>query len=78
MKIKLTPGQRYAALRHFTGLSQRDVSKALNRSTNWCAQLELDRFALSVEAAVKLAKIYNVTINQLIGLDPIEITIFTK
>jgi len=78
MQIKLTAGQRYAALRHLTGLSQKAVSKSLNRSISWCAQLELDRFALSVEQAIKLAKLYNVTIGQLIGLEQIEITILAE
>lgn len=78
MKLKLTTGKRYTILRVLASLSQPDVNKALNRSTSWCSQLEGEHFALSIEQAVKLAKLYNVTLGQLIGVESIELTILAE
>jgi len=78
MTSKLTIGKRYRILRLLNSLSQAEVNKATNKSSTWCSQLEREITALTVEQALKLSKLYKVTLDQLVGTEPIEVTILKK
>ena len=78
MTSKLSHGPRYRVLRLLHNLSQRDVNKAVHKSSTWCSQLEREITSLTVEQALKLSKLYHVTLDQLLGVEPIEVTILKK
>jgi transcriptional regulator with XRE-family HTH domain len=78
LQIKTTQGQRYRILREVNCLSQQEVNKHMGRATSWCSQLENNAFDLTVDAALKLAKLYKVTLGQLIGEEQIEFVLMPK
>lgn len=78
LKIKTTQGQRYRILREVNCLSQQEVNEHMGRATSWCSQLEKNSFELTVDAALKLAKLYKVTLGQLIGEEQIEFVLMPK
>jgi hypothetical protein len=78
IQVKTTQGQRYRILREVNCLSQQDVNKHLCRAQSWCSQLEKDCFELTVDAALKVAKLYNVTLGQLIGEEAIDFVLMPK
>ena len=78
LQIKTTQGQRYRILREVNCLSQQEVNEHMGRATSWCSQLEKNAFDLTVDAALKLAKLYNVTLGQLIGEEQIEFVLMPK
>jgi transcriptional regulator with XRE-family HTH domain len=75
MTISLTPGSRYHILRLLHNLSQADLNKVVNKSKSWCSQLERDCFELSVQDAIKLCALYKITLGQLLGTEPISLTL---
>ena len=78
LQIKTTQGQRYRILRELNCLSQQQVNEHLGRATSWCSQLEKNCFELTVDAALKMAKLYKVTLGQLIGEEPIEFVLMPR
>ena len=78
LQIKTTQGQRYRILREVNCLSQEEVNDRMGRATSWCSQLEKNAFDLTVDAALKLAKLYKVTLGQLIGEEQIEFVLMPK
>lgn len=50
----------------------------MGRASSWCSQLEKDCFELTVDAALKMAKMYKVTLDQLIGEEAIEVLLMPK
>jgi transcriptional regulator with XRE-family HTH domain len=78
IQVKTTQGQRYRILREVNCLSQQAVNEHMGRASSWCSQLEKDCFELTVDAALKIAKMYKVTLDQLIGEEAIEVLLMPK
>ena len=78
IQVKTTQGQRYRILREVNCLSQQAVNEHMGRASSWCSQLEKDCFELTVDAALKMAKMYKVTLDQLIGEEAIEVLLMPK
>jgi transcriptional regulator with XRE-family HTH domain len=78
IQVKTTQGQRYRILREVNCLSQQAVNEHMGRASSWCSQLEKDCFELTVDAALKMARIYKVTLGQLIGEEAIEVVLMPK
>jgi len=78
IQVKTTQGQRYRILREINCLSQQAVNEHIGRASSWCSQLEKDCFELTVDAALKVAKLYNVTLGQLIGEEAIDVVLMPK
>jgi transcriptional regulator with XRE-family HTH domain len=78
IQVKTTQGQRYRILREINCLSQQAVNEHMGRASSWCSQLEKDCFELTVDAALKMAKMYKVTLDQLIGEEAIEVVLMPK
>jgi transcriptional regulator with XRE-family HTH domain len=78
IQVKTTQGQRYRILREVNCLSQQAVNEHMGRASSWCSQLEKDCFELTVDAALKVAKLYKVTLDQLIGEEAIEVVLMPK
>ena len=60
IQVKTTQGQRYRILREVNCLSQQAVNEHMGRASSWCSQLEKDCFELTVDAALKIARMYKV------------------
>jgi len=75
IQVKTTQGQRYRILREINCLSQQAVNEHMGRASSWCSQLEKDCFELTVDAALKIARMYKVTLDQLIGEEAIEVVL---
>lgn len=75
METTLTLGKRCEILRLCKGLTPQEVNKAVYKSTSWCYQLEAGKTELTVPNAIALSNLYNVTLNQLLGIEPVSITI---
>lgn len=58
-------------LRLMNGMSQLDVAKKLKKTTNAISNWELGNTSPPVDDIMKLCDIYNVTPNQMLGVDPI-------
>jgi hypothetical protein len=78
IQVKTTQGQRYRILREINCLSQQAVNEHMGRASSWCSQLEKDCFELTVDAALKMARMYKVTLDQLIGEEAIEVVLMPK
>lgn len=78
IQVKTTQGQRYRILREINCLSQQAVNEHMGRASSWCSQLEKDCFELTVDAALKIARMYKVTLDQLIGEEAIEVVLMPK
>jgi hypothetical protein len=78
IQVKTTQGQRYRILREVNCLSQQAVNEHMGRASSWCSQLEKDCFELTVDAALKIARMYKVTLDQLIGEEAIEVVLMPK
>ena len=78
IQVKTTQGQRYRILREVNCLSQQAVNEHMGRASSWCSQLEKDCFELTVDAALKIARMYKVTLDQLIGEEAIEVLLMPK
>jgi hypothetical protein len=78
IQVKTTQGQRYRILREINCLSQQAVNEHMGRASSWCSQLEKDCFELTVDAALKIARMYKVTLDQLIGEEAIEVLLMPK
>jgi transcriptional regulator with XRE-family HTH domain len=78
IQVKTTQGQRYRILREVNCLSQQEVNEHMGRASSWCSQLEKDCFELTVDAALKIARMYKVTLDQLIGEEAIEVLLMPK
>lgn len=64
-------------LRLMNGMSQLDVAKKLKKTTNAISNWELGNTSPPVDDIMKLCEIYNVTPNQMLGVDPIpDLTIY--
>ena len=64
-------------LRLMNGMSQLDVAKKLKKTTNAISNWELGNTSPPVDDIMKLCDIYNVTPNQMLGVDPIpDLTIY--
>jgi hypothetical protein len=78
IQVKTTQGQRYRILREINCLSQQAVNEHMGRASSWCSQLEKDCFELTVDAALKMARMYKLTLDQLIGEEAIEVVLMPK
>jgi hypothetical protein len=78
IQVKTTQGQRYRILREINCLSQQAVNEHMGRASSWCSQLEKDCFELTVDAALKMARMYKLTLGQLIGEEAIEVVLMPK
>jgi hypothetical protein len=78
IQVKTTQGQRYRILREVNCLSQQAVNEHMGRASSWCSQLEKDCFELTVDAALKMARMYKLTLGQLIGEEAIEVVLMPK
>jgi hypothetical protein len=78
IQVKTTQGQRYRILREVNCLSQQAVNEHMGRASSWCSQLEKDCFELTVDAALKMTRMYKVTLSQLIGEEAIEVVLMPK
>jgi len=78
IQVKTTQGQRYRILREVNCLSQQAVNEHMGRASSWCSQLEKDCFELTVDAALKIARMYKVTLDQLIGEEQIDVVLMPK
>jgi transcriptional regulator with XRE-family HTH domain len=78
IQVKTTQGQRYRILREVNCLSQQAVNEHMGRASSWCSQLEKDGFELTVDAALKMARMYKVTLGQIIGEEAIEVVLMPK
>ena len=70
--MKLTYGSAMKELRLEKGLSLREVEKATEISNQNLSRWERNEVIPSVDACVKLAKFYGVSIEELIGIPPIR------
>lgn len=75
METTLTLGKRCEILRLCKGLTPQQVNKAVYKSTSWCGQLEGGKTGITLPNALALSSLYGVTLNQLLGLEPVSITI---
>jgi len=75
VETTLTIGKRCKVLRLCKGLTPQEVNRALFKSTSWCYQLETEKTELTVANAIALSNLYTITLNQLLGVEPVTITI---
>ena len=75
MTIKATQPQRLRILRECKGLASKEVSAFVCREEGYMRSIETGRHGATLDVILKLADLYNVTIDQLLGRAPITITI---
>lgn len=63
-------GQSIKAARINAGLTQKEVSAKTGIPQNTISWIELDKGLANIEQCKLLAECYNITINELIGVDP--------
>nr|WP_300415348.1 helix-turn-helix transcriptional regulator [uncultured Oscillibacter sp.] len=68
MRMEILKYGRIRDLRNDRGLTQKQVAKLLNVSQNTYSQYEIGISRFPLDAVVKLAEYYNVSIDYLVGL----------
>lgn len=67
MNSKKLIGERVRALRRANNLTQKQVAQVLNISYSAIGKIELGHNSLDMEKASKLARLFKVTVDELIG-----------
>ena len=75
MTIKATQPQRLRILRECKGMASKEVSEFVCREEGYMRSIEAGRYGTTLDVVIKLADLYSVTIDQLLGRAPITITI---
>lgn len=68
MRTEILKYGRIRDLRNDRGLTQRQIAKLLNVSQNTYSQYEIGVSRFPLDAVIKLAEYYNVSIDYLVGL----------
>ena len=68
MRTEILKYGRIRDLRNDHGLTQKQIAKLLNVSQNKYSQYEIGVSRLPLDAVVKLAEYYNVSVDYLVGL----------
>lgn len=68
MRTEILKYGRIRDLRNDHGLTQKQIAKLLNVSQNTYSQYEIGVSRFPLDAVVKLAEYYNVSVNYLVGL----------
>jgi len=69
--MKQTLGHRLKALRERLGINQEDLAKRINIERSSWSLVENDKRLLKADELVQLSKIFNMTTDQLLGIEPI-------
>jgi transcriptional regulator with XRE-family HTH domain len=77
MTIKATQPQRLRILRECKGMKAKEVSEFVCREEGYMRSIEAGRYGATLDVILKLADIYGVTTDQLLGRAPITLTIET-
>jgi transcriptional regulator with XRE-family HTH domain len=75
MTIKVSQAQRLRILRECKGLAAKEVSGYVCREDGYMRSIEAGRYGATLDVILKLADIYGVTTDQLLGRAPITLTI---
>ncbi len=75
MTIKATQPQRLRILRECKGMKAKEVSEFVCREEGYMRSIEAGRYGTTLDVVIKLADLYSVTVDQLLGRAPITITI---
>ena len=75
MTIKATQPQRLRILRECKGMKAKEVSEFVCREEGYMRSIEAGRYGATLDVILKLADIYGVTTDQLLGRAPITLTI---
>ena len=68
MRYDILPYERVRNLRIDRGLKQREIAELLNVKTNTYCQYEVGTLRYPIDALVKLAVFYSVSVDYLVGL----------
>ena len=71
-------GQRIRHLRELAGLSQEALAKDLGADHSFISNLENDKCSLKADKIIKLSQIFNITTDQLLGIEPIPEVVLPK
>lgn len=75
MTVKALQAQRLRILRECKGMASKEVSGYVCREKGYIRAIETGRHAATLDVILKLADIYGVTTDQLLGRAPITLTI---
>jgi len=71
-------GKRIKKLRNLLGLSQEDLGKKLEIDHSAISEIENNKRELKTKLILNLSKIFNITTDQLLGIEPIEEVILNQ